>query len=86
MDFVITQDFTGVSNKREMEQYLHKYYDFVLKGKAKRENGERENYSYNDKERDKEESVKIISDNNKTVCRVWLTWVYDGVRAKMEWR
>lgn len=60
MDFDITQDFTGIFDKREMEKYLCEQHGF-FKGKGE----------------------KLIVDNDKTVGIDCLTWVYDGIRAKI---
>lgn len=60
MDFDITQDFTGIFDKREMEEYLCEQHGF-FKGKGE----------------------KLIVDNDKTVGMDCLTWVYDGIRAKI---
>lgn len=66
-DFDITQDLTGIFDKREMEKYLCENHSFVLEGRR----------------REKEQQHRTIVSNDKTVGMDCLTWVYNGVRAKI---
>lgn len=66
-DFDITQDLTGIFDKREMEKYLCEEHNFVLQGNKER----------------KQDQQKTIVSNDRTVGLDCLTWVYDGIRAKV---